>query len=572
MFGFFKKKPIEIKYGRNNYIGNYKQYKVEDRDWILLLSSIFIEAKDMDMGLKKAEHDLLEIYPKGILNKEEEKNLKFDLVTTNISEVTLRMEQVADIQMRKFEYDVYIVINCNSLEEVKKKAKKEYEKDKEKQELFESIWEGREVYKKTLFRLGFIAHAIWQIRLSVYFGIIHENVGWTHLETLANFARPLMTLFSSWEEYHLNIQQFHEIYEFQYPQERKFIANAITCLNRREESPFLIVPYDLGIDKAYPYNIKTHSNKLPKRISSQNDPDILLLLELMEREDKNQLWEVLDGYSVEKKNLKLGRFIERCAEIFDAEDLIELPELYPDNYYAYMIRSAYFYDFAWDARGEEVAKKVGRENYQLFFERLEWTLNDLLKAHELNPKDSTIWGKIYSTVVHFKTEEKQQLKKKMYQLIRENGLNNLFCVNIVFIFKQTRWGGYEGETVDWAREVIANTPRNSVSKIIIFSVMLEHYSYKIACGEEEKEAKKVFKDKNIQAELNQSLPEVLENIDKIPYSIADKLVFWYVNTGDHHRLRQVIHTMKEGKFSLDVLNDEYSDEYTEMLMHWFRSV
>ena len=39
-----------------------------DRDWILLLSSIFIEAKDMDMGLKKAEHDLLEIYPKGILN------------------------------------------------------------------------------------------------------------------------------------------------------------------------------------------------------------------------------------------------------------------------------------------------------------------------------------------------------------------------------------------------------------------------------------------------------------------------------------------------------------------------
>ena len=83
-------------------------------------------------------------------DKEEEKNLKVDLVIKNISEVTLRMEQVADIEIRKFENDIYIVINCSSLEEVKKKAKKEYGKDKEKQEFFESIWESREVYKKTL--------------------------------------------------------------------------------------------------------------------------------------------------------------------------------------------------------------------------------------------------------------------------------------------------------------------------------------------------------------------------------------------------------------------------------------
>jgi len=570
MFSFFKKKPIEVKYGRTNYVDN--DYKADDRAWILLLSSVFIEAKDMEIGLKKAEHGRLEIYPKEMLDEEEKKSLKFDLVTENISKVKLRMEQVSDLNARLFETDVYYVVNCNSLEEVRAKAEEEYEGDKEKLKLFEYIWERREIYEKSFFRLGFIAQSIWQIRLSAYFGVIHEDVAWTHLETLADFARPLMTLFSSWEEYNLNIQQFHEIFEFKYPDERKFIDKAVICLNKREESPCAIVPYDLGVDKSYPYNIETHSNRYAKQISTSEDPDSLMLLELMEREDKSTLWKVLDNYSLEKRNLELAIFINECAVNIKEEDLIELPELYPDNYYAYLIRSSYFDKFAWDARGTGVSNTVGRENYNLFFERLEWELNDLLKAHELNPKDSTVWGNIYATAIHFKTEDKKALVNKMYKLIREEALEHLFCVNIVETFKRERWMGYKGENLDWAREVVANTPRGAVSKVIIFSVIQEHYNYKIMCGEEEEEASKIFKDKQIQAELNQYLDEVLENIDNIPYTIADKLVWWYLNVKDFHRLRQVMRTIKEGKFSEDSINGDYSDEYTELLMHWFRSI
>ena len=572
MFGFFKKKPIEVKYGRDNYIGDYTSYRAEDRAWILLLSALFIEAKDISMGLKKAEHERLEIYPTGRLNEEEENLLKFDLTIGDIAKVKERMEQVADLDVRKFETDVYYALNSDSLEEAKAKANERYEEDATKEELFEYIWSGKERFETTLFRLGFIAQSIWQVRLAVYFGIVHKDVAWSHLERLADFARPLMTVFASWEEYHLNLQQFHEIYEFEYSDEREFISKARICFNKREESPFGLVPYTLGIDSSYPYNIKHHTNKLPPLIKSENNPDQLMLLELVEREDKDKLWEVLDGYSKEKRNLELPLFIERCALECSEEDLIELPERYPDNYYAYLIRSAYFDKFAWDARGFGVSSTVGSENYKLFFERLEWELSDLLKAYKLNPNDSTVWGNIYATAVHFKTEEKRALKEKMYQLMREEALEHLFCVNTLETFKRTRWGGYEGENLDWAREVVANTPRGAVSKVIIFSVILEHYSYKIMCGEEEEEANKIFKNRQIQAELNQYLDEVLENIDKIPYTIADKLVWWYVNVKDYDRLRQVMQTIKAGVYTLDVLNDEYTDEYTEILMHWLRSV
>jgi len=570
MFSFFKKKPIEVKYGRSNYIANEANYKRDnERSWILLSSAVFIEAKDISMGLQRAEHDRLEIYPKGVLDEKEEKLLKFDLTVTDILKVKERMEQVEDLEVRKFETYVYYAVNSNSLRDARAKAEEKYE---DKEELFEYIWKRREIYEKTLFRLGFIAQSIWQIRLAVYFNILHKDVAWSHLSKLADFARPLMTLFDSWEEYSLNIQQFHEVYEFEYPEERDFIAKAMVCLNKREESPYVMIPYDLGIDRAYPYNLKYHTNKLPPLINSEDNPERLMLLELMEREDKRQLWEILDGYSKEKRNLELPIFIESCALSCSEEDLIELPELYPDSYYAYMIRGAYFDKFAWDARGSGVSSTVGKENYNLFFERLDWALNDFLKAHELNPDDSTVWGNIYSISIHFKTEDKQALKEKMYQNIRTKALDHLFCVNLVETFKRTRWWGYKGENLDWAREVLANTSRGDLSRVIIFSVILEHYSYAIMCDVEEKEARKIFKNRQIKTELNQYLDEVLENADKIPYTLADKLVWWYVNVGDYHRLRQVMSGLKIGQYSLDVLNDEYKEEYIQILMHWFRSV
>jgi len=441
MFGLFKKKPIELKHGHENYLSDYNNYEVNDRNWILLLSALFVEAKDLDMWQHRVRHDLLQMYPEGSLDEDAQKELNNDFVLTDISKVVKRMKQVSELVSRAFEDNIYYVINCNSLEEVRAKAQKEHEDDEEKLELFEFIWERREAYETTHFRLGFIAQSIWQIRMAVYFGVLHENVAWTHLETLANFARPLMTLFDSWEAYNLNLKYFHEVYEFSYPEERKYYERAMICLNKREESPLKLIPFELGIDKSYPYNLKSHSYRLPKRIPSGQYPLRLLITELLEREDKSALFEELDKLSGKEREQEVTFVVHKSdTSSFAEEDLIELPERY-NNAYAYAMRAQHFYTFAWEARGTGTSNTVGEENYKLFYERLGWALDDLLKAYELAPNERIVWANLYEILSHFNGEEAIKKREEIYALMQKHALDHRGCVYGISRFKETRWGG-----------------------------------------------------------------------------------------------------------------------------------
>jgi len=571
MFGWFKKKPLELKYGRNNYVSDYKNYEVNDDNWILLLSAMFVEAKDLDMEEKRARHDLLAIYEEGALDEDEKEELNNDLTLNDVGGVKKRMDQVSALISRRFEDDVYHVINSNSLAEVKAKALEKYEDDEGKRELFEDIWEKRDVYEHTHFRLGFIAQSMFQIRVAHYFGIVHEDVAWTYLKRLADFARPLMTLFDSWEAYNLNIQQFHEVYEYDYPSERSYFERAMVALNKREESPLQLISFDFGVDKSYAYNIKSHSNKLPKRIPSGQYPIRLMLSELLEREDKTQLWEEMDKLNPKEYEKEVAFVIDRCREALDEEDILELPERY-ENHYAFNIRANYFYNFAWEARGTGTSDTVGQENYKLFYERLEWALEDLFKAYEFNPNDRNTWHDLYEILSHFHTEEAKIKREEIYNLIKKKGLSHRGCVYGVSRFKQERWGGSFEENLDWAREVLENTEKGNDVRLIIFDVMIERYEYFYYMQDDEDQAKRFLENREIQSEVNQYFDEMLENLDDSPYNIVDTLCYWYSNVGDYERLRQVVHSMEVGKFNLDAMNDTYSEEYTEIIMNWFRSV
>jgi len=572
MFGLFKKKPVEVKHGHANYLENYDAYEVNDRNWILLLSALFVEAKDLDMWEHRARHDLLEIYPKGSLDEDAEEELKEDFALEDIGKVKKRMNQVSKLVSRAFEDKLYYVLNCNSLEEVRAKAQEEYEDDEDELELFEDIWKEREKYKHTHLRIGFIAHSIWQIRMAVYFGVLHENVAWTHLETLADFARPLMTLFDSWETYLVNLQQFHEIYEFEYPEERKYVERAMVCLNLREESPLKLIDFDFGVDKSYAYNITSHSNILPKRIPSGQYPLRLMITELLEREDKTELFKEMDKLSGLSYDQEFSFIISKSdTDSFSEEDLIELPERY-NNVYAYAMRAHYFYTYAWEARGSGTADTVGEENYELFYERLGLALDDLFMAYELDTMERNIWGDLYSILSHFHSDEAIQKREEIYELIRTHGLNHAGCIFAVQQFKQVRWGGSFEESLDWAREVIAGTKKGDPIRRIIYWVMIEHSDYLRSFKEDEKAAINIYKDKKNQAEVNQYFDELVENINTESYALFHYLTYWYSKVEDYHRLRKVVHNMPVGKFDLDAMNDDYYEEYTEIIMNWFRSV
>ena len=572
MFGFLKKKPLEVKYGHENYLEDYASFEANDRNWILMLSALFVEAKDLEMEGHRARHDVLAIYPRGSLTKDDRDELSEDFVLKTVDQIHERMDEVSELVSRYFEDKLYYVINCNSLAEVRTKAKEKLENNRTEEKFFETIWENRERYKHTHLRIGFIAHSIWQIRIAAFFGVVDEKSAWGYMEELADYARPLMTLFDSWEAYLENLQHFHEIYEFEYPEERKYIQRAMTCLNVREESPLKLIAFDFGVDKSYEYNIKSHSNRLPKRTPSGQYPLRLRIIGLLEQEDKTELFEELDKLTGEEYEQEFAQ-ISSCSSsgYFSQEELLELPERY-NNVYAYAIRSNFFSELAWDVRGSGTADTVSDENVELFYERLAWAVDDLLEAYKLKPMDKTVWGKLYDLLSHFDGEEATQKREEIFKLIQEHGLSHRGCIYSVSRHKQTRWGGSFQENLDWAREVIAGTQKGDIARLIIYDVMIEHFDYVLAFEEDEVKAHQIFKNKQYQDEVNQYLDELLTNLDEYPYNLADTLCYWYSNVGDYHRLRKVVHSMEIGRFDLSAMNNDYDAEYTEIIMNWFRSV
>ena len=572
MFGLLKKKSIEQKHGHENYLHDYKNYEQNDRNWILLLSALFVEAKDLDMWEHRARHDLLEIYPEGVLDSDERDELGIDFVLETVEDIEDRYESVYDLLPWNIEDDLYYAINCKSLEEAGEKASHRHDDDEDKKALYRDIFKNRDRYEHTHMRMGIIAHSIWQIRIAVYFDVLTQEAAWEYLGKFADLARPLMARYDSWESYLENIKQFHEIYEFDYPEERRYYDRAYSCLTLRKESPLHLIPVDFGVDKSYEYNIESHSNYLPKHIPSGNSEREIMLLGLMKQEDKTKLFEVLDELEGSEYDEAFEFVLNKSdRRVVDEEDLIELPERY-GNVYAYAMRAGYFYNFAWEARGYDTSDKVGEENYDLFYERLGLALNDWLDAYEMAPMERNVWGRLYSILSHFHSDKAVEKREEIYQLIRKEALDHPPCVFSVEQFKEKRWGGSFDASKDWAREVIAGTSPGDPIRRVIYWVMIRHADYYIAFDEDEEKAQAVYQNKAYQAEVNQYFDELLANLENGSYTLFEYMVYWYAKVGDYHRLRQLVHTRPVGKFDLDAMNGDYTEEYTEIIMNWFRSV
>jgi len=572
MLGMFKKKPLEDKYGRKNYLANPNTYKANYDNWILLLSSLFVEANDMDMMMEEAEHDMLLMYDIENISKSDYDLLKLSLELEDINMVNEYMDDISDIEPRIDEVDLYYAINCTSLAELQEAVESQSDED-DKESFYKFIWKGREKYETMHYRLGYIAYIMWQVRLAAFFNVINPDMAWKHLYTLAEFARPIISLFPTWGAYHQNILYFHEIYTYdRILSGDKYYVRSIACLNLRKESPCQQIAIDFGIDKNSKFNIKKHSYKYVKRIdSASNDIDTIMLAGLLEKEDKSELWKQLDNFSKEQRDTHL-RNLYYIDTSLQEEDYLELPELYPNISYAYYLRGQYFYYLAWEARGEDVSDTVGEENYELFYERLDYSSIDFLKAYELSPEEKNYWADLYDLLSHIDSDEAIRLKEKFYGLIHEHGMDNDKCIYRVSRWKQKRWGGSHEENLDWAREVISRNKKDSKVRRIIYDVLIERYDHIIAFEDNEEKANAIFKNVDFKSEVNQYFDALVGNMDEAPYSISSSLIFWYLKAGDWKRVREVAQTMKEGCFDFDAMNDEYEEEYTELYMNWIRSI
>jgi hypothetical protein len=275
------------------------------------------------------------------------------------------------------------------------------------------------------------------------------------------------------------------------------------------------------------------SNQITSNVSNNANK----IHKLLEKEDKNELWQFLDALTEEERNKVLPKlYIEKKDEaILTAEDYLELPALYPNVSYAHYLRAVYFYNYAWEARGLGITNTVGQKNYALFYERLRYARADLKKAYELSPNEQSYWAELYNLVKHFKNKDSDHLEEDLYGLIKENSMQNPFCIQHVSHMKKARWGGSHKESLEWAREVISHSNDGDSMKIIIFEVLIEQYQYILEYDKDEEKANAIFKDVALQDEVNQYFDELLE----VSSDIQDTLLFWYEKVGDIKRLKML---------------------------------
>ena len=264
------------------------------------------------------------------------------------------------------------------------------------------------------------------------------------------------------------------------------------------------------------------------------EPKIILTHRLLEKEDKTELWELLENFSHEERNKFLNELYLKQKHI-TAEDYLELPALYTDVSYAHYLRGVYFYNFAWEARGLGITNTVGQKNYALFYERLRYAMKDLKKAYELSPNEQTYWAELYNLVKHFNSIEADSIQAELYALIKKDAMQNEFCIKRVSHLNKARWGGSHEESLNWAREVIEHSQKGDSIRVIIFEVLIEQYNYILEFDRDEKSANAIFEDEDLQEEVNQYFEELLNNSQEITATI----VFWYEKVGDKERLKKL---------------------------------
>ncbi|CAA6826272.1 MAG: Unknown protein [uncultured Sulfurovum sp.] len=295
-------------------------------------------------------------------------------------------------------------------------------------------------------------------------------------------------------------------------------------------------------------NIEESSSNLVSKDLVQNDensnePQITSMYKLLKKEDKTELWKLLDNFSQEERNKFLNHlYIDKKEqiEILTAEDYLELPARYPDVSYAHYLRGIYFYHFAWEARGLGLTNTVGQKNYALFYERLRYARTDLKRAYELSPNEQTYWAELYNLVKHFRGKDSDQIEEELYARIKKDAMQNTFCIKRVSHMKKARWGGSHTESLNWAREVVADSPQGNYNKIIIFEVLIEQSNYILEFDRNEEKANAIFKNKVLQNEVNQYFDELIANIAEAPLSLKSTLIFWYEKVGDLARLQKIL--------------------------------
>ena len=188
---------------------------------------------------------------------------------------------------------------------------------------------------------------------------------------------------------------------------------------------------------------------------------------------KHKEWELLENQLAKADSSELSLFIDYLA-VTDEDNADLLSQWYtarPKRLYPLLVSSKHFMLWAWDARTGAYAKDVEDSAWELFFQRLDIAKEMLEEAMRIEPKHSEAYHQFITLGMAHNGVSKTEAIAKLNEVSK--GHFSAQC-NIVYSLVE-RWGGKEGEALDYAYNFCNDVPKGSAFHALIASVHVDRW-------------------------------------------------------------------------------------------------
>jgi hypothetical protein len=118
-----------------------------------------------------------------------------------------------------------------------------------------------------------------------------------------------------------------------------------------------------------------------------------------------------------------------------------------------VLKGRRYVDYAWEARGGDVAANVGREQWRVFHERLAVARGSLQKAWEIDPDDERAPTAMIQVAMG-EGAPRREMEKWFDRAMKANPDNKLACDRKLY-YLYPRWHGSHAEMIAFGRECLA---------------------------------------------------------------------------------------------------------------------
>ncbi|MGL5079182.1 MAG: hypothetical protein ACRDBG_25560, partial [Waterburya sp.] len=139
----------------------------------------------------------------------------------------------------------------------------------------------------------------------------------------------------------------------------------------------------------------------------------------------------------------------------------------PDSSVAYLVRSTFYFNYAWELRGNRFIERTPEEAKQKFIEKMVLSINDIKKSLSLDPENPLIIANILSIGNSY------SMPKENFEAYFQKAINLIPYFPDAYmaktIYLQPQWHGSEAELLAFVRKTAKSAPQGSALPLLIIT-------------------------------------------------------------------------------------------------------